>query len=83
LAGTGFTSGNTNSVSLYVDGEKQTTVSVDSATSAVFRITNVKNTSSTNVAIYFTDGLPTGHASLTSLTFNQKFIELTPTTGGS
>ena len=41
LAGTGFTAGDTNTVSLYVDGVKQTTASVDSTTSAVFRITDV------------------------------------------
>jgi len=70
LAGTGFTAGNTGSVSLFIDGVKQTTASVDSATSAVFRITDVKNTSSTNVAIYFADGSPTGYLTLTSLSFD-------------
>jgi hypothetical protein len=83
LAGSGFTAGNTASVELWIDGAKQTTTSVDSDTSAVFTVTSAKDITSSDVKIYFTDGLPTGFSLITSLTFTPNFISVTPNSNGS
>ena len=81
--GTGFTSGDTTSVSLYIDNVKQTTLSVASATEAVFTITDIADISSTNVRVYFADGYSNGWSSYTSLTFTYNFVQVSPNTGGS
>ena len=81
--GSGFTAGDTSSVSLYIDDVKQTTTSVASATSAVFTIKNVTSASSTFVRVFFADGNPTGWSSISGLTFTPNFYLITPTTGGS
>jgi hypothetical protein len=56
---------------------------VASATSAVFTISSISDVSSKNVAIYFVDGSPTGYNTVTTLTFTQNFVSVSPNTGGS
>lgn len=82
-AGTGFTAGNTASVTLYIDNVAQTTLSVATATAAVFTITNVTQAASTAVRVYFIDGYPTGWNANTSLTLTPGFVSVSPKTGGS
>jgi hypothetical protein len=60
MVGSGFTSGDISSVSLVIDGVTQMTRSVDSDTQAIFTITDVKNTSSQDVNVYFADGFAAG-----------------------
>jgi hypothetical protein len=83
LAGSGFTAGDITSVALYIDGAKQTTLSVPSETSAVFEIVDIKDSTSSNIQIYFADGFATDYKLITSLTLTPNFVSVSPNTGGS
>lgn len=81
--GSGFTVGDTSSVSLYIDDVKQTTTSVASALSAVFTISNITSASSSFVSVFFADGNPTGWTNISGLTFTPNFFLISPSTEGS
>lgn len=83
LAGSGFTVGDTSSVGLWIDGVKQTTKSVDSDISAVFTIIDVKDYTSSNVAIFFGEGLGNDSQTISSLTFTPSFVSVSPNSDGS
>jgi len=83
LAGSGFTAGDITSVALYIDGAKQTTLSVDLETYALFTIVDIKDSTSSNIQIYFADGFATDYKWITSLTFTPNFVSISPNTGGS
>jgi len=72
----------TTGAQLYIDGILQTTTTA-SATSTVFTITNLKMSASSNIGLYFADGLPSGIETITGLTFTPAFVSVSPNTGGS
>lgn len=82
LSGTGFTVGDTSSISLFIDSYKQTTYSVDSG-SVIFRITNMDDSSSSNIQITTAQGFPSGASAVKSITFTPAFFSISPNTGAS
>jgi len=82
LTGTGFVFGDTSSISLFIDGHQQTTFSVDSL-SVVFRITNVNDSTSSDIRILTPLGFPAGASSIKTITFAPAFFSVSPNTGAS
>lgn len=83
LAGSGFTASNTSSVSLYIDGVKQTTTAVTSVSEAKFTITNINDSTTAKAEVFFTEGNSNGFNTIHSLTFTPSFVSVSPNTGGS
>ena len=83
LAGSGFTAGDTSSVSLYIDGVKQTTTSVASGTEAKFTISELQASSTAMAEVFFTEGNSNGFNTIQSLTFVPNFISVSPNSAGS
>ena len=82
ITGTGFTQDDLASVSLFIDGKKQETLTV-STTDATFKVTDALDSSSKNVRVYFADGLPTGFDAYTSATMTPTLVSVSPSTGSS
>jgi len=83
LTGTGFSTGDASSISLVIDGIVQQTRSVDSDTSAVFQITNVLDTQSADVNLFFNDGFASGFQQFRSMSWTPTFVSVFPNTGAS
>ena len=75
VTGSGFTVGDLSSVSLYIDDVAQTTLTV-TASQATFSIDDMTSSTSDNVKVYFSDGLPTGYDTLGSLTVTPTFTSI-------
>jgi len=81
LEGTGF-GDDTSVIEFYVDGVAQTVLTAADTTATV-TITEMLDETSSDVQIYFTDGLPTGYADFTSLTVVPTLVSISPSTGSS
>jgi len=79
LAGTGFGTDKT-AVSLYIDGQKQTTDSAAN-TEAKFTLTHLDSETANVVKVYFADGLPTGHDKIKTVAITPNLVSITPATG--
>lgn len=82
LSGSNFPAGDLAGVELYIDGYLQTVVSV-SATEAIFTLTGVKAASSSDIQVYFADGLPTGFETITTQTFTPAFVSVSNAAGSA
>lgn len=82
LSGTSFPSGNLAGVNLYMDNLLQETLTVTD-TSATFKVVNALNQTSSNIRIYFADGLATYWDGRTSLSMLPKLVSISPSTGSS
>jgi hypothetical protein len=81
LEGTGF-GVDTSAIEFYVDGVAQTVLTAADTTATV-TITDMLDETSSNVQIYWTDGLPTGYADFASLTVVPTVVSISPSTGSS
>lgn len=82
VTGSGFTVDDLTSVSLYIDDVEQTTLTVTD-TEATFSIDDMASSTSDNVKVYFSDGLPTGYDTLGSLTVTPTFTSITPSSASA
>ena len=82
ISGTGFPSGDLTGVSLFIDNVEQETVSVTD-TEATFKVIDASAESSSNIRVYFADGLPTGYESFTEATMTPTLVSISPSTGSS
>ena len=82
ISGTGFPSGDLTGVSLFIDDVEQETVSVTD-TEATFKVIDASAESSSNIRVYFADGLPTGYESFTEATMTPTLVSISPSTGSS
>ena len=69
-------------ISLYVDSVLQDTLEVSEG-EATFTVADMLDETSTDVRIYFEDGLPTGYDSFTSITFEPTLVSISPSSGSS
>lgn len=86
--GIDFPAGNMNAVSLFINGWKQVTKSVESGTSMVFTIHNAQQDADATIrmstALVFEDGYPSGFDLLPQLTpFQISFASITPNSNSS
>ena len=81
LEGSGFGE-DTDAVELYIDGALQTVVSC-ADTVATFTLGGMLDETSSNVQVYFPDGLPTGYTEVASLTVAPTLVSVSPATGSS
>ena len=78
VAGTGFLNNDITDTELWIDGFKQTTLSV-SNTDATFKLINALTTSSSNIKFYTKEGLASG--SIASHSFNPALVRISPSAG--
>lgn len=81
VSGSGFGTDAT-STSLVIDGIEQTTVSVVDST-AIFSISDIIDSSSSDVKFYTYEGIPNGASSISSHSFSPGLISVSPLTGSS
>lgn len=77
LEGSGFTDGASNEVILIIDGVEQTSLEVTEDT-ATFELVGMDDETSSNVQIYFADGLPTGYADFTTISATPTLVSVSP-----
>ena len=81
LEGTGLGT-DTTAIEFYVDGVAQTVLTA-ADTTATIMISEMLDETSSDVQIYFADGLPTGYADYLSVTVVPTFVSISPATGSS
>ena len=81
LEGTGF-GADTAGIEVYIDGVVQTVLTAADTTATV-TVDEMLDETSSNMQIYFTDGLPTGYSDFTSVTVIPTLVSISPSTGSS
>ena len=79
LEGTGFGT-DADSIELYIDGERQTSLTA-ADTVATFTLDSILDESSSDVRVYFADGLPTGYQDVSSITVYPTLLSISPSVG--
>jgi len=76
ITGSGF-AGDVSETELYIDGFKQTTISVTSG-QLIFDIVNMLDSTSSDIKLYLAEGIPNGMDAITSITVQPSFVSLSP-----
>lgn len=69
VAGVGFLASSSNKISLLIDGVQQNFKSVESDTSMIFTLSDIKKEATSSITILFEDGYPTNYRGLNPITF--------------